>query len=116
MLGLASACSQKSNDDVNVSEFAGLVADSAIVVLDVRSAEEFTESHIERAINIDVRQINFVEITKSTIPRDKMLAIYCRTGRRSANACAKLKAEGYRCVNLKGGITAWKEEGMPVTK
>ena len=48
------------------------------------------------------------------LPKDKTIAIYCRSGRRSANAAGKLADVGYKCVNLKGGIIAWKEANMPV--
>jgi len=56
-----------------------------------------------------------VEQAKAKLPKDKTIAIYCRSGRRSANAAGKLADVGYKCVNLKGGIIAWKEAGMPVT-
>ena len=48
------------------------------------------------------------------LPKDKTIAIYCRSGRRSANAAGKLADVGYKCVNLKGGIIAWEEANMPV--
>ena len=89
--------------------------DPNVVVLDVRSAEEFKEGHIEGAVNIDQAPDNFIEKAKATIPIDMTIAVYCRSGRRSANAAGKLAAEGYKCVNLKGGILAWKEAKMPVT-
>jgi L-ascorbate metabolism protein UlaG (beta-lactamase superfamily) len=40
--------------------------------------------------------------------------VYCRSGKRSALAAGGLTKEGYKVVNLKGGIIAWKEAGMPV--
>ena len=46
---------------------------------------------------------------------DKKIAVYCRSGRRSAGAAGKLSYEGYKLVNLKGGIIAWKAANMPVT-
>jgi L-ascorbate metabolism protein UlaG (beta-lactamase superfamily) len=52
---------------------------------------------------------------KAAIPTTKKIALYCRSGRRSSNAAGRLAAEGYQCVNLKGGISAWKEAGRPVT-
>jgi rhodanese-related sulfurtransferase len=55
-----------------------------------------------------------MEKAKATLPLDKKIAIYCRSGRRSANAAGRLAAEGYQCVNLKGGILAWKEAGKAV--
>ena len=57
---------------------------------------------------------DFLEKAKAALPADKKIAIYCRSGRRSANAATRLAAEGYQCVNLKGGILAWKDSGQPV--
>jgi L-ascorbate metabolism protein UlaG (beta-lactamase superfamily) len=56
-----------------------------------------------------------VELAQAKLPKDKTIAIYCRSGRRSANAAGKLADAGFKCVNLKGGIIAWKEAGKPVT-
>ena len=116
VLGLTSACGQKNYDDIDVDGFAALVADTNVVVLDVRTAEEFGEGHIERAANVDVKQADFVEKAKVQLPADKAISVYCRSGRRSANACNMLSAEGYRCFNLRGGIMAWKGSNMPVRK
>ena len=115
-LGLTTACGQDNFENTDVQGFTELVADSNVVVLDVRTVAEFTEGHIERAILIDQGQSNFVEKAKATLPIDKKIAVYCRSGRRSANAAGKLADIGYKCVNLKGGIIAWKDAGMPVTK
>ena len=115
-LGIASACGQDNFENTDVQGFSELVADSSVVVVDVRTVAEFTEGHIERAILIDQGQSDFVEKAKATLPIDKKIAIYCRSGRRSANAAGKLADIGYKCVNLKGGIVAWKDAGMPVTK
>ncbi len=114
-LGLNTACAQASYENADVKGFAVLMNNPNVVVLDVRSAEEFKEVHIEGAVNIDQAQNNFIEKAKATLPIDKTIAVYCRSGRRSANAAGKLAAEGYKCMNLKGGILAWKEAKMPVT-
>lgn len=92
------------------------VIDFSVVVLDVRTAAEFAEGHIQGAILIDQGQSDFVEKAKATLPIDKKIAIYCRSGRRSANAAGRLADAGYKCVNLKGGIIAWQGANMPVTK
>ena len=86
-----------------------MIADSNVVILDVRKADEFAEGHIKGAVLIDQFQSDFVEQAKAKLPIDKTIAIYCRSGRRSANAAGKLADVGYKCVNLKGGILAWKE-------
>ena len=113
-LGLTTACGQKSYEDADVKGFAELMNAPDVAVLDVRTADEFSEGHIEGAINIDQEQGDFVEKAKSTLHIEKKIAVYCRSGRRSANAAGKLADIGYKCVNLKGGIIAWKDAGKPV--
>ena len=115
-LGLTTACGQQNFENAVVQEFAELIADSNVVVLDVRTAAEFAEGHIQRAILIDQGQSDFMEKAKATLPTDKTIAVYCRSGRRSANAAGRLADVGYKCVNLKGGIIAWQGANMPVTK
>lgn len=115
VLGLNTACGQSHFEDTDVQGFAELVADTNVVVLDVRTASEFAEGHIARAVNIDFRQSDFEEKAKAALPRDKKIAVYCRSGRRSAGAAGLLGNDGYKLVNLKGGIIAWQEANMPVT-
>ena len=115
VLGLNSACGQINYENVDVNGFATLIADTNVVVLDVRTASEYAEGHIQGAVLIDQNQSDFVEKAKASLPQDKTIALYCRSGRRSANAAGKLAEVGYKCVNLKGGIIAWKEAMMPVT-
>ncbi len=93
-----------------------MIADANVVILDVRTADEFQEGHIKDALNIDFYQSDFMEKALATLPKDRTIAIYCRSGKRSANAASKLSAKGYKLVNLKGGIIAWTEEKMPITK
>ena len=128
VLGLNTACGQQNFENTDVQGFAELIVDTNVVVLDVRTAAEFAEGHIQGAILIDQGQSDFVEKAKTTLPTDKggvrdvdnivegtPIAIYCRSGRRSANAAGKLADVGYKCVNLKGGIMAWQGANMPVT-
>ena len=120
-LGLTTACGQQRSgaaenfENVEVAAFAELIADSNVVILDVRKADEFAEGHIKGAILIDQFQSDFVEQAQAKLPKGKTIAVYCRSGRRSANAAGKLADIGYKCVNLKGGILAWKKADMPVT-
>ncbi len=114
LLGLATACGQQHFENVDVNRFAELIADPDVVLLDVRTAAEYDEGHIANALNIDVRQDDFVAQAKSILPADKTIAVYCRSGRRSASAAGKLSAEGFKAANLNGGIMAWKEAGKPV--
>ena len=116
VLGLNTACGQQNFENADVAGFAELVADSSVVVLDVRTASEYAEGHIEGSINLDQGQSDFMEQARAALPADRKIAIYCRSGRRSANAAGRLADEGYLCVNLKGGIIAWKESGKSVVQ
>jgi L-ascorbate metabolism protein UlaG (beta-lactamase superfamily)/rhodanese-related sulfurtransferase len=114
LLGLASACGQQNFENANVNGFADLIVDPDVVLLDVRTEKEFNEGHIANALNIDIKQSGFVEKAKATLPIGKMIAVYCRSGKRSALAAVQLASEGYKVVNLEGGILAWKEVGKPI--
>ena len=113
-LGLTTACGQQNFKNVDVKGFSDLLKNPDVVVLDVRTAAEFKEGHIENAVNIDQSQSDFVENVKKQFATDRQIAVYCRSGRRSANAANRLAAEGYTVVNLSGGILAWREANMPV--
>ena len=115
VLSLNTACGQKSYEDVDVNGFAKLIAEPGVVILDVRTAEEFNEGHIEGAVNIDYKQGGFVEKSLTMLPKNQTIAVYCRSGRRSAGAAELLAVKGYKPVNLLGGIMAWKEANKPVT-
>ena len=114
MLGLTSACGQQNFENTDIQGFSKLMTNPEVVLLDVRTEAEYAEEHIEGAVLIDQKQDDFMEKAKTMLPIDKTIAVYCRSGRRSANAAGKLADVGYKCVNLKGGIMAWKEAGKPV--
>ena len=114
MLGLT-ACGQENFENVDVAGFEKLTNEPNVMVLDVRSAAEYAEGHIDGAVLIDQGQDDFMEKAKAGLEKSKKIAVYCRSGRRSANAARRLAAEGFQCVNLKGGIMAWKDAGKPVT-
>ncbi len=115
-IGLTTACCQQKFENTDPEGFASLIADTKIIVLDVRTAEEYDDAHIAKAINIDIKQENFVKKAKSILPKKRTIAVYCRSGRRSANAAELLSKKGYKCVNLYGGILAWIESGKPVVQ
>lgn len=114
-LGLTTACGQTNYENTDVKGFAELMDDPDVVVLDVRTASEFKDGHLEGAMNIDQAQNDFIQKAQESLPADRMIAVYCRSGRRSTSAAERLAANGYQVVNLKGGILAWEEAQMPVT-
>lgn len=92
---------------VNEAEFAKIVADKSVQIVDVRTAEEFASGHLENALNYDVKGADF-EKNIASLSKDKTVAVYCRSGARSKVAAQKLAEKGYNVVELDGGIMAWK--------
>jgi hydroxyacylglutathione hydrolase len=74
--------------------------------LDVRRATEFAEGHIPGAMNIaHTRLLSRL----NDVPRDRPIVVNCRSGGRSARACALLQKHGYDVVNLEGGYMGWEQ-------
>lgn len=113
-LNVQMACSQQTFDNADVKGFAELIQSANIQLLDVRTAEEFAEGHLEGALNVDINQETFLQDAKTVLETEKPVAVYCRSGRRSAKAAEILIKEGFKVTNLEGGILAWTEEKMPV--
>lgn len=99
---------------VEVEDFAKQIKSPKVYLVDVRTAEEFKEGHIEGAANIDILSPDFVDIAKQTLPNGKEIAVYCGTGKRSAMAAEKLAEMGYPVLNLDGGLEAWKAAGYTI--
>lgn len=116
MLGLNSACSQQAFVNADVDAFAQLISEDAVQLIDVRTAEEYAEGHIAGAANVDVKSSNFIAAVSAQLSKERPVAVYCRSGRRSANAANQLASEGFSVTNLSGGILAWEARQMPTTK
>jgi rhodanese-related sulfurtransferase len=99
--------------DVSVNQAKQLIDQkSSMVVLDVRTEEEYEKEHIEGAINfwVDVLLQKLDELN----PNGEYL-VYCRIGLRSTRATQILNDNGFlKVFNLVGGIEAWKQEGFPL--
>jgi len=117
MLGIHvnTACSQRSFSDADVSTFASLIKGEGVQLIDVRTTDEYGEGHLEGALNIDYKSDDFKATALATLDKSRPVALYCRSGRRSAAAADILAAEGFTVTNLLGGITAWTKAKMPVT-
>lgn len=93
----------ETTPEVGVEEARNMLR--SCVVLDVRRATEYAEGHIEGALNIaHTRLLSRLE----EVPRDKPILVHCRSGGRSARACALLQKHGFRATNLAGGFVAWQ--------
>lgn len=85
---------------------ARMTSGDPVVVVDVRTAEEYAEKHIEGAILIPNEEIG-AERPELLPLRDAEILIYCRSGNRSAQAAEKLVKLGYSNISDFGGINDW---------
>ncbi len=86
------------------------------LVLDVREDSEYKQGHLANALHIPLGQLGkrLKELDKY---RDRTVVAYCRTGSRSNSAASLLRRQGFGTVfNLAGGIVAWQNANLPVTK
>lgn len=105
--GIFGACAQTPYTNVDVAGFKQVVTQDSAFILDVRTPQEYAEGHIANATNIDVHLPNFVEQAVQRLPQGRTIAVYCRSGKRSAMAAKMLTAKGFKVVNLLGGYMAW---------
>lgn len=99
-----------------VEEFASFIQDKEVQRVDVRTLIEYSEGHIPGSININVMDDSFAAMADSTLQKDKLVALYCRSGKRSQKAAAILSSKGYRVYELDKGINAWQEAGKEVVR
>lgn len=109
---------KNNKNDINILAAYDMVVDNQsnpeFIIIDVRSPQEFKEGRIEDAKNIDYNSKNFKD-ELSKLQKDAMYLVYCRSGRRSSNAVKRMNDLGFKDVkNMKGGITRWNKEGLPI--
>jgi rhodanese-related sulfurtransferase len=97
-------------------ESVNLINHEDAVVLDVRENNEYHKGHILNSIHIP--QGNLANrITELEKYKSRPIIVGCRSGHRSANACALLKKQGFETVyNLSGGVMAWQNANLPLTQ
>ena len=104
---LGCTAQQQNFESLNVEAFEKVISDTSVVRLDVRSIDEYASGHIAKAINIDVMKDDFTTKATSLLPKDKTIALYCRSGRRSKKAAGILAENGYKVIELNSGISGW---------
>ena len=105
------SCNSSNWTDLTPDEFEKAYIADKTVTIDVRTADEFAQGHLYHAINIDWQKDGFMDEIKENFNTNLTLAIYCRSGKRSAAAAQALSDAGYKVLNLTGGYTAWAEAG-----
>jgi len=114
LLAGCSSTGSATTVNLNVSEFSQKITEPDVIILDVRTPEEFASGHIEGALNIDFNGGDFAnEITR--LNPSENYAIYCRSGSRSGQAASIMHKAGFHDVsNLNGGVIDWTDAGLPL--
>ena len=102
-------------DMMTVTEFKErLDVEEDWMILDVRSRDEWDEGHIDRSKNV---YVGLLKDRFEDVPKDRKVAIVCKTGTRSSFASSILQRYGYvNITNILGGMDAWKKAGYDIVK
>jgi rhodanese-related sulfurtransferase len=85
-----------------------------LVVLDVRTPEEFAEGHLEGAELLDFYRADFAD-QLAALDRGVPYLLYCRSGNRSGQALEMMRQLGFEDVTeVEGGVISWSQEGLPL--
>lgn len=117
---LTAACSSdtrtQSIELVSPADAAQVIADdpAGLIVLDIRTLEEFNEARLADAIMVDFYAEDFAD-QLDTLDKEVPYVMYCRTGNRTSEAVKTMKELGFLEVyEIEGGIVNWYEQGYPI--
>ena len=111
--GCATQSAKKTYRQITMEEAVTMLEEeTGYTILDVRTAQEYSEKHIPGAINIANESIGTKDIPDiPELPdKDQLILVYCRSGNRSKQASEKLVKLGYTNIVEIGGINSWPGE------
>jgi rhodanese-related sulfurtransferase len=108
-----SANSNENNlQTVDVAQFAKGLGEDDVIILDIRTPQEYNSGRIAGADNIDYYSTDF-EKELDALDRHQSYKLYCNSGNRSASALKLMEEMGFTDVEeLRGGIQAWNNSGQ----
>jgi len=125
LIAVVASCGLQSTTDipinnVDVNTARDLVTQNkTVIVLDVRTPEEYAIGHIEGALNINIAEADFSKRV-SKLDRDKTYIIHCSANvknGRSAKSLEIMSSFGFdKLLNMEGGIIAWEQSGYPLVR
>ena len=119
VLALAqSGCGQRAfSAEIPASELlAGIAANEAPLILDVRTPEEFARGHVPGARNIAIDELA-LRIDEISDHRADEVVVYCERGPRALRASGLLADAGFASVrHLEGDMSGWRAAGLPTDK
>jgi rhodanese-related sulfurtransferase len=102
--------------EVSCAEALQLINHKEAFILDVREPDEFKGGHLLNAKLIPLGKLR-ERIGELERYREKPIVVVCRSGQRSATACALLGKDGFaQAYNLSGGVMAWQKTSLPLER
>ena len=100
---------------LSVEEFDKKRKEKDVVVIDVRTPQEFKDGHVPGAVNIDIADPAF-DKKVAALDKKKTYVVHCARGGRSAKATERMKTTLDDLYDFSGGMNAWEKAGKPVEK
>lgn len=115
VLGFVSCSQQTETGQLTPAVFAEKMKTTGVVVLDVRTIDEFNSGHIEGAKQLDYYETDSFNASIDALDKNVTYLLYCRSGGRSGTTYDMMVQKGFKNVyNLEGGMLAWQKANMPV--
>ncbi|AYA36478.1 rhodanese-like domain-containing protein [Hymenobacter oligotrophus] len=112
VLGCSSPSSAQAPRTTTPQETQQLLAQSGVVLLDVRTPVEFGAGHLKGARNVNFLSTDFPDVVAKLDP-NATYVLYCASGNRSGKAAALMQEKGFKNVVNAGGFNSLKEAGLP---
>jgi rhodanese-related sulfurtransferase len=107
---------QAESDLISPKEASALYSEKKAVIVDVREDDEWNDGHIAGAVHIPLKQLN-THLPELQQYKDTTIIMQCKSGGRSAKAVEELKSAGFSKVySMDGGIKAWSQQGLAISK
>lgn len=120
------SCGQKKNEKSTDQESVSKISlispaelnkvNKDILLVDVRTPQEYASGHVENSINIDFKANNFKDLI-GQLDKNQEVYVYCKVGGRSGNAAKMMEDMGFKKIyDLEGGILQWEKDGFKMVK
>lgn len=108
-IGKNQAANKSAYKKISAEEAKKIIESEDVIILDVRTQEEYKTGHIENAVLLPLNDISS-KAEELLQDKDAKILVYCRSGNRSATASKQLIKMGYTNVYDFGGIISWPYE------
>ena len=108
------SCNNDNNNLVSAIKFSEIISnDKSVIIIDVRTPDEFNKGHLKNSLNVNWFDENFDE-NLNIFSKDLPVMVYCLSGGRSSKANERIKSLGFKNVyELDGGILEWRKNKLP---